>query len=109
MPPKTTDFKTHNLQAVSEIMALRFLKINEKRHTINKLYISRYFMRYPCKHQTISKIDPTIHPETHQNLAKSTLEKTSVLGIDFGMILASQMPPKMIPNRPQNDPKMLRI
>ena len=40
--------KTRNLQEFSNFMALVFLKISEFLDTIDKLYISSFFVIYPC-------------------------------------------------------------
>ena len=45
---KTTYSKTCCLQDLSEIMALVFQKISEFLDTIDKLYISSFFVIYPC-------------------------------------------------------------
>ena len=75
-------------------MALVFLKISEFLDTVDKLYISRFFAIRRCKPRKASKIRTKMHPETHQNPTKSTLEKTLIFVTDFGMILASKMTPK---------------
>ena len=82
------------LHDFSEITALIFLKISEFLDTIDKLYISRFFAIRRCKPRKTSKIGTKMHPETHQNPTKSTLEKTTNFVIDFGMILASKMTSK---------------
>ena len=82
-------------------MALVFLQTSEFLYTIDKLYISRFFAIRRCKPRKTSHIGTKMHPETHQNPTKSTLEKTLIFVTDFGMILASKMTPKW----PQNPPK----
>ena len=76
-----------------ESMALRFLKIDEFLDTIDKVYISRFFAIRRYKPRKTSKSGAKMHPETHQNLTKSMLEKTHIFGVDFGMILTSKMSP----------------
>ena len=99
MTPETLP-KKHHIQRhdfymiVSEITALIFLKISEFLYNIDKLYISRFFAIRRCKPRKTSKIDSKMHPETHQNPTKSTLEKTTNFVIDFGMIVASKMTSK---------------
>ena len=75
-------------------MALVFLKISEFLDTVDKLYISNVFAICRCKPPKTAKVVINMHPETHQNPTKSTLEKTMIFGIDFGMILTSKMTPK---------------
>merc|ERR1712110_232117 len=84
---KTTYSKTCVLHDFSEFMALVFLKISEFLDTIDKLYISRFFAIRRCKPRKTSKLCTKMHPETHQNPTKSTLENTTNFVIDFGMIL----------------------
>ena len=98
---KTTYSKTEHLQDLSKSMALVFQKICEFLHTIDKLYISSFFVIHPCNPPKWSKHVTNMHPETPQNLTNSVFEKTTFFGIDFGMNLTS----KMTPNWPQNCPK----
>ena len=85
-------------------MALLFQKISEFLDTIDKLYISSFFVIYPCTPRNSSKNDAKRHPETPQNLTKFMLEKTLMSGIDVGSILTSKMTPKWPPNRPKWHP-----
>ena len=75
-------------------MALLFQKIREFQDTIDKLYISSFFVIYPCNPRKSSKNVAKRHPETPQNLTKFMLEKTLISGIDIGSILISKMIPK---------------
>ena len=85
-------------------MALVFLKISEFLDTVDKLYISSVFAICRSKPRKTAKITTNMHPETHQNPTKSTLEKTMIFDIDFGMILTSKMTPKWPQNRPKWHP-----
>ena len=67
---KTTYSKTRNLKFFSEIMALRFLKIDEFLDTVDKLYISRFFAIGRCKprkHQKSSQKYTPKHTKILQN------------------------------------------
>ena len=93
--PKKQPMPRHLIYKIcSEKIALDFLKIKEFLDTVDKLYISRFFAIRRCKPRKASKINTKMHPETHQNPTKSTLEKTLIFVTDFGMILASKMTPK---------------
>ena len=94
LPPKQHSPRHEIYKIVSETMALHFRKIDEKRDTVDKLYISRFFVILRCKPPKTPKSDATIHPETLQNPTKSMLEKQRVFGIDFGLILTPKMIPK---------------
>ena len=83
-------------------MALVFQKISEFLDTIDKLYITSFFVIHPCNPPKWSKNVTNMHPETPQNLTNSMLEKTMFWGIDYGMILTSKMIPKW-PKIVQND------
>ena len=72
-------------------MALHFLIIDGKRNTMYKLYIMRRFVIYTCMLQKTTENNPKMHPETHQNLTKDTLEKTVFWGINFDMVLTPKM------------------
>ena len=64
---KTTYSKTLFLQDLSEIMALVFLKISEFLDTVDKLYISCFFVIHPCKPQTRQNISQKCGPKLCQN------------------------------------------
>ena len=85
-------------------MALCSKKIREFLDTIDELYISSFFVIYPCNPRKWSKNDTKMHPETPQNPTKFMLEKTLISGIDFGSILTSKMTPKWPQNRPKWHP-----
>ena len=85
-------------------MALVFQKISEFLDTVDKLYISSFFVIYPCNPRKWSNNVTKRHPETPQNLTKIMLEKTLISGIDFGSILTSKMTPKWPQNRPKWHP-----
>ena len=95
---QTAYLKAHLLKMCSELMALRILKLDEKRDTVDEVYMSTFFVMHPSRPKKASKLNATMQPNTHPNLIKSRIEKLRFWGIEFGMIWA--------PTCTQNDTKM---
>ena len=72
---QTTYSKTRHLQYFST----RFVKISEFLDTVDKLYISKFFVIRRCKPRTTSNIVTNMHPETHQNPTTSFRQKQRIL------------------------------
>ena len=100
----TTQSKTQHLPDVSESMAPQLLKIHEKRDTVDKLYMSRFFVIHPCKPKTSSNNNAKNAPRSTPTSEKIQGREKKQWWHRCWYDAALRKAPRMTPNQPKWHP-----